>query len=1251
MSPHKRDPLPPPPLQSTVTRISLTLLLLWPARLPAQPASTPEPDAAAARTICDTELAAGHYAEALPACQAVLRNAEKLLGTEDESVGYWLLAVGRALHERGKYAEAVPRVQRALRILEKAHGNQHPDVARALNNLAELYRAQGQYPQAEALLKRSLDISEKALGSGHRDVATSLNNLAGLYKDQGQYARAEPLFKRSLVILEKALSSGHPDVATSLDTLAGLYAAQGQYALAEPLYKRSLGIREKALGSGHPDVSRTLINLAELYRSQGQYALAEPLIQRSLVILEKALGPGHPDLARSLHNLATLYQDLGQYAQAEPLFQRSLDIREKALGPGHPDVATSLNNLAELYKAQRQYSRAEPLFQRSLYIREQALGPGHPDVATSLNSLAELYKAQGQYSRAEPLFQRSLYIRKKALGSGHPHVAISLSNLAELYRAQGQYPQAEPLFKRSLDIWEKALPATHPARLASLDKLAQLYLAGDTPSLALPYLEKLLERSLQREGLYDATSLGSLEQLARLHGHLAHTREATAVYDRLLSLLVSTPAPGQPLSGRLSERLATLLERGFFDAWLRRDYVHAAKLAGQVQRLPMARDGAVAAALGRIQGMLDETTAAQRAVLSRQARLAGDRVDDQARRLLAAASEVAADRPEEAAWLLTEGLHLGEQHLRRRLGEAEVRAFLDVQRPYLELCFELSRRHPQSVALGRLAWLASLLSQGRTLDAEMTKLRVLRSEATLQKHGALAQRWNDLSAKAHKLALGGQGGSPLVDVRQQQQQTEDLMLKLAAELHVEALPESWEILRRVTWALKKDEALVHYIEYVAPPLADEGGNGTRRYLALVLQPGGGASERTQVVDLGEVAMHQPALERLLHALHSPNRQPQAAAKDVYLRLLAPVRKAVGAVGTLYVVPDGALSLIPLDALVDEGGKYVIEGTQRIRYLASGRELLREYGAASGRPPLVLGDPDLDAVLPAPPPPSAKGAVAQGQPIRGEAERAASLYAGVASLEPLAHARAEALALGRKLQVTPLVGNAASEPRLRQEAKAGLGPKILHLAMHGLFPDATLGDLGRGTRSRLVPVDEALLPPAPPLPVPGARPGGAAGSLTAGDALDPMLHSALVLAGAKRAQAQRDSNADGVLTADEARTLSLEGTELTVLSACQTALGSLRAGNGVDGLRRAFLIAGSEAVVASLWRVSDPGTRSLMQLYYEQLIDHRQPRITALRLAMQAIKKDRPHPYYWAPFVAIGRDEPLRPLGHALPDPK
>lgn len=75
----------------------------------------------------------------------------------------------------------------------------------------------------------------------------------------------------------------------------------------------------------------------------------------------------------------------------------------------------------------------------------------------------------------------------------------------------------------------------------------------------------------------------------------------------------------------------------------------------------------------------------------------------------------------------------------------------------------------------------------------------------------------------------------------------------------------------------------------------------------------------------------------------------------------------------------------------------------------------------------------------------------------------------------------------------------------------------------------------------------------------------------------------------------------------------------------------------------LLSAGAEAVVESLGRVADRETRSLMTRYYTLLVKERRPRITAMREAMQAMKKERPHPYCWAPFIAIGRDAPVQPV--------
>ncbi|HZI04112.1 MAG TPA: CHAT domain-containing protein, partial [Archangium sp.] len=147
--------------------------------------------------------------------------------------------------------------------------------------------------------------------------------------------------------------------------------------------------------------------------------------------------------------------------------------------------------------------------------------------------------------------------------------------------------------------------------------------------------------------------------------------------------------------------------------------------------------------------------------------------------------------------------------------------------------------------------------------------------------------------------------------------------------------------------------------------------------------------------------------------------------------------------------------------------------------------------------------------------------------------------------------------------------------------------------------------------------------------------------------DPLLRSGLVLAGA-RAQRSEDSGPGGaspdsaLVTALELAGLNLWGTQLVVLSACDTGRGEVKLGQGVYGLRRALVVAGAETVVMSLWKVNDGATHELMESYYRNLLAG-QGRATALREAMRVLRATRPHPYYWAPFITVGRDAPLHAL--------
>jgi len=143
------------------------------------------------------------------------------------------------------------------------------------------------------------------------------------------------------------------------------------------------------------------------------------------------------------------------------------------------------------------------------------------------------------------------------------------------------------------------------------------------------------------------------------------------------------------------------------------------------------------------------------------------------------------------------------------------------------------------------------------------------------------------------------------------------------------------------------------------------------------------------------------------------------------------------------------------------------------------------------------------------------------------------------------------------------------------------------------------------------------------------------------AVNPLLLSGLALAGAnRRAKATADEE-DGILTAEEVASLDLSGVEWAVLSACDTGLGEIKAGEGVFGLRRAFQIAGAHTVIMSLWSVEDRAAMTWMRALYEGRLARKLDTATAVREASLSVLKDRrarglsTHPFYWAGFVASG----------------
>lgn len=136
-------------------------------------------------------------------------------------------------------------------------------------------------------------------------------------------------------------------------------------------------------------------------------------------------------------------------------------------------------------------------------------------------------------------------------------------------------------------------------------------------------------------------------------------------------------------------------------------------------------------------------------------------------------------------------------------------------------------------------------------------------------------------------------------------------------------------------------------------------------------------------------------------------------------------------------------------------------------------------------------------------------------------------------------------------------------------------------------------------------------------------------------ISPLKRSGLMFSGGQHAWLGREIPEgidDGVLTADEIAGMNLTGTDLLVLSACQTGLGEIT-NEGVEGLQRGFKIAGVNTIIMSLWEVSDAATEVLMTKFYTLLTKGKSKR-EAFDKAVEAVKKEYPSPEYWAAFIML-----------------
>ena len=931
-------------------------------------------------------------------------------------------------------------------------------------------------------------------------------------------------------------------------------------------------------------------------KQQGKYLEAIPLAQEALRIRQQVLGDEHPYVAASLDHLAGLYESMGRYEAAEPLLNQALEMNKRLLGDEHPLVATSLNNLAGFYRAMGRYEAAEPLYTQALEMFRKLLGDEHPSVATSLNNLAFLYESMGRYEEAEPLYTQALEMFRKLLGDEHPSVATSLNNLAFLYESMGRYEEAEPLYTQALEMRKRLLGEEHPDVAASLNNLAELYRAMGRYEAAEPLYTQALEMFRKLLGDEHPSVATSLNNLAFLYESMGRYEQAEPLYTQALEMYKRLLGDEHPSVATSLNNLA-----GLYRAMGR--YEQAEPLYTQAlemyKRLLGDEHPSVATSLNNLAGLYESMGRYEAAeplytqALEMRKRLLGDEHPLVATSLNNLASlHHTQGNIELALEFSEEGLDIQELNLERNLvsgAEKHKRQYMQTISGTRDAAISLHlKSSPDDEKSAQLALTTILRRKGRLLDFLTHSQQILRQNLDPQSQELLDQL-NNTRTQIATLFYNRPDDLPLEQYRNRLKELTNQEQKLVEQISRRSR-EFAQINQSVTietiqQLIPEDTALVEFVEY-KPYNPQDDSFGSPRYAVYVLRSQGSPVG----IDLGEVDDFQPLWEKLESSLQTkelPIPALKRAARNMDEMLMAKVRPLLGDSQRILLSPDTQLNLIPFEALVDEEGQYLVENYS-FTYLTSGRDLPRLSNPdAQLTQPVLLGAPDFDN--------SAQISAIDEENKIVKTRSTSGLSPSQWDLSPLPGTAQEITAIAEMFGVEALLGGQANEAALKQISN----PEILHIATHGFFQ-----------------------------PRPDSE-----NEITSGD--NALLWSGLALAGIK-ADKQENELEDGIFTALEATGLKLSGTKLVVLSACDTGRGNISAGEGIYGLRRALVIAGSESQVISLWKVDDKATKELMIAYY-QALQNNQGRSEALRgIQLEMLGGgDYQHPYYWASFIPSG----------------
>ena len=1095
----------------------------------------------------------------------------------------------QGLIEKGDYAAAEREARSWVQSATSRDGDESLEVARASVSLVHALIRNGQSgpPTTLALAERAVKLTAKLAGPDTLETARALYQLADLCFERGEYQRALSLHEQALTIRQKHLGPNASAVADSLDRVGATLTATDQFDAAEKSLERARLIRD-ARGASEPlSLARTLELQAWLARNTAKYPASRALLEQVLSI-RRTHAPQHPEIATAVKLQGDLLYLSGNLLAARATWADGLSLISGTLGPDHPAGITLRRRLGLVNDRLGNRQEAGTISGPALQLAERSFAPCNPDLMGLRSDVADSLTYSGQYTTAQRLYRITLKSFEDCVGVAHSRTANIVYNYALLLTEMGDLAEAERLHERTIQAWSTRLGPNHPYVARALDGLAEAAEARQEPARARALYERALakRRSTGNDHPDTAWTLTNLARVTAATGNLVLARKYVDEAIQMFTRLGPSEEPDH--------------------------FARVLALKGELDR----REGKLAAA----RESFAESLSTRERMLGESHPFAAES------RAQLALVDFGLGAPDRALTEALDAERVGRDHLQftvRYLPERQAMAY--------------AAKRPKGLDLA-----LSLAAAGATSDHTAILDALVRSRGVIL---------DELAARSRAAAVANSGAAPLVatavqarqrfanlmvrslqdstsvpramldEARQQKEEAERALAEQSAAASAE-LKRAQSGFSEVYAALPPGSALVSFARYQRTrPLV--AGQTTPRtpvisYGAYVVRAG---STKADFISIGPAEQVERLVTRWRAEAGGASITTAATPADALRAYRAeagalrravwdPVAPHLGDATRTFIVADGALTLVNFAALPDADGRYLVEGKSVIHYLSTERDLVSAAGATTRNTLLAVGG-------------AAFGGRVSASAASASLRSAGCQGFGALQFEDLPGSRREANEIVRSWSehdpgtVTLLSGLAATETAVKRDLG---GHRVVHLATHGFFLGADCTPAVQKTRGV----------------------GGLTTQTKRSPTVDnPLLLSGLAFAGANRPRKPGTDEDDGILTAEEIAALNLQGTEWAVLSACDTGLGAIAAGEGVLGLRRAFQVAGARTVIMSLWSVEDRAAMDWMRALYDGRLNRGLDTAAAVRdaslsvLAQRRARRASTHPFYWAGFVASG----------------